>query len=186
MVKNFGGKKGKKISRKRQNISTSKGVRVKSDPDEIYAVVLKLCGGAICEVLCEDKITRLCVIRSKFRGRGKRGNILSPGVLIMVGKRSWEVVSSAKKEKCDLLEVYNDNDTRKLKNDHPGNWEILTEGDPNYSKDVNEGDDEIEWDHGDGINTDILNQLNNEAREKTDNKTAIKNNLEDIIDIDDI
>ena len=186
MVKNFGGKKGKKISRKRQNISTNKGVRVKSDPDEIYAVVLKLCGGAICEVLCEDKITRLCVIRSKFRGRGKRGNILSPGVLIMVGKRSWEVVSSAKKEKCDLLEVYNDNDTRKLKNDHPGNWDILTEGDPNYSKDANECDDEIEWDHGDGINTDVLNQLNNEAREKTDNKTAIKNNLEDIIDIDDI
>jgi hypothetical protein len=46
---------------------------------------------------------RLCIIRNKFKGRGKRDNILDTGSWVLVGLREW----SSKQDTCDLLEVYN-------------------------------------------------------------------------------
>ena len=108
MVKNTkGGNKSKKFARKHLNEPERK-IRYKSEKekDEQYACVVKMCGGDICQVICEDGIKRICVIRRKFRGRGKRDNELSPDVIVLVGIRSWEVRTDGKLQKSDLLHVY--------------------------------------------------------------------------------
>ena len=112
MVKNNGGNKAKKFASKSFTV-TNKSTRFSSDPAEVYAIVNKMMGGNICEVLCVDGITRMCIIRRKFSGKGKRDNWLSKGKWILVGLRTWEA-SNKEKEKCDLLEVYSDNDKEKL------------------------------------------------------------------------
>jgi initiation factor 1A len=122
MVKNTGGNKAKKFASKSVNIP-NKATRFSSDPAEVYAVVNKMMGGSICEVLCIDGITRSCVIRRKFSGKGKRDNWLSKGKWILVGLRDWE--SAKEKDKCDLLEVYNDNDKEKLIKNSKDNFRIF-------------------------------------------------------------
>jgi len=112
MVKNQGGNKAKKFASKSLNIS-DRATRFASEDGEKYAVVQRMMGNNICEVLCIDGKIRNCVIRGKFSGRGKRDNRLSRGIWVLIGLRDWEV-SSKDKEKCDLLEVYNDNDKEKL------------------------------------------------------------------------
>ena len=39
---------------------------------------------------CNDNQKRLCHIRGKFRGRGKRDNLVTRNAYILVGKRDWE------------------------------------------------------------------------------------------------
>ena len=52
MVKNSnGGCKAKKFASK-SFIVSNRATRFSSDPDEVYAIVTKLMGGNICEVLC--------------------------------------------------------------------------------------------------------------------------------------
>ena len=119
MVKNIkGGNKSKKFARKHLNEPEQK-IRYKStkEQDEQYACVIKMCGGDICHVICEDGNKRICVIRKKFRGRGKRDNILSPDVIVLIGVRSWEVRAEGKLEKSDLLHVYSSTDKEKLINE---------------------------------------------------------------------
>ena len=59
----------------------------------------------------------LCHIRGKFRGRGKRDNFIGNGTWLLVGKREWEKeASKGKLLNCDVIEVYNDSDKIKLKN----------------------------------------------------------------------
>ena len=73
MVKNSkGGNKSKRVGRKFLNTPVDRSVRFKQEDGEIYVVISKLFGGDNCGVLCEDGTTRLCVIRKKFRGRGKQ------------------------------------------------------------------------------------------------------------------
>lgn len=117
MVKNTkGGSSHKKMGRKFQGGGgASKQLREVSDPDEMYAAVSKVFGNGMCQVICNDGKTRLCIIRNKFRGRGKRDNTIALGVWIMIGIRSWEVVGGDKLQKCDLLEVYTDSEKTKLK-----------------------------------------------------------------------
>ena len=69
----------------------------------------------MCEVMCNDEKQRLCIIRNKFRGRSKRDNNVVSGAWIMVGIRSWELLKDGSKQKCDLLEVYNDSEKEQLK-----------------------------------------------------------------------
>tara|TARA_B110000114_G_C14989396_1_gene355909 strand:- start:378 stop:959 length:582 start_codon:yes stop_codon:yes gene_type:complete len=115
MVKNkTGGNKSKKSARKFTNPAvTNRKLRL-AEEDETYAVVLKLFGGQNCQVVTNDGVTRLCVIRNKFRGRDKRDNNIAPGVWILVGVREWEARTKGEK-KCDLLEVYNSIEKEKLK-----------------------------------------------------------------------
>ena len=84
------------------------GVRLALDPEvELYAAVLKIMGGGMCTVKCQDGRTMNCVIRQKFRGRDKRRNMIAPGSWVLVGLRDWEGTNMGKMPKCDLLEVYN-------------------------------------------------------------------------------
>ena len=41
---------------------------------EIYAKVIKCYGNGMVDVICNDGITRLCIIRKKFKGRNKKDN----------------------------------------------------------------------------------------------------------------
>jgi initiation factor 1A len=125
MVKNTkGGNKSKKGARKHITSSQPQRTRYAVEDGELYGAVVKLYGGSNCEVMCNDGISRLCVIRNKFKGRGKRGNIISSCVWVLVGVRDWEV-RIGKPQRCDLLEVYSDSDKEKLRQTAGCSFDIL-------------------------------------------------------------
>ena len=108
MVKNkTGGKNAKKFGRKHL-IDDNQQIKVRftKEEGELYGIVQKNYGGNM-DVICEDGIERLAFLRKKFRGRHKFGNHISTGTWVMIGLRDWQVDNSSKKEKCDLIEVYN-------------------------------------------------------------------------------
>jgi initiation factor 1A len=121
MVKNdAGGNKGKGLARKHVNAAkcgSSKQLRVATDAAERYAIVSKMLGNGMCYVRLLDGSTRdqMCIIRNKFKGRGKRDNILDSGSWVLVGLREW----SSKQDTCDLLEVYNANERDRLLKNEP-------------------------------------------------------------------
>ena len=124
MGKNImGGGKNRKGARNRDiDSSSQKATRYAKEAGEIYAWVTRLFGGSNCEVKCVDNKTRLCVIRNKFRGRGKKDNTLAIGVWVLIGIRDWETTPENKLPKCDLLEVYSNTDKIRLKNLNYGFW----------------------------------------------------------------
>lgn len=123
MVKNdAGGNKGKGLARKHVNAAKcggSKQLRVATDEAERYAVVSKMLGNGMCYVRLLSGGTgtsdMLCIIRNKFKGRGKRDNILDSGSWVLVGMREW----ASKQDTCDLLEVYNDGERDRLLKNEP-------------------------------------------------------------------
>lgn len=170
MVKNQGGNKSKKGARKHINNPTvSLSVHEKSEEGEIYAAVLKLYGGANCEVICEDGHKRLCVIRNKFRGRGKRDNFIGPGVWVLVGVRDWEARTADKQERCDLLCVYREDEKKKLKENSTGNWAALAAAEPDS------GGSKI---YGEVCGIDF------EIDDSTEADTALVKSLEDTLAVD--
>lgn len=184
MVKNQGGNKSKKGARKLMVAPQNKNVREKDakEPCEMYASMVKLYGGSICEVICEDGVTRLCVIRNKFRGRGKQDNFLSVGVLLLIGLRDWEVRHPDKKENCDLLCVYREDEKLKLKATAPGNWGALS--------DITERKTEIDtygiiFENGNEADDVLLQSIQDEMNSDAAD-TTMKTGDDDEIDIDDI
>ena len=116
MVKNkTGGSRHKKMASKhsKENQNRSRKVRLAKD-GEIYAKVTKMYGGSNCEVICNDKVIRLMVIRRKFAGRHRRDNNLKQDTVVLVGPRDYEVTTNKKKQKADLLEVYNNDELDEL------------------------------------------------------------------------
>ena len=95
---------------------------------EMLAKVTNVNGGAICEVYCNDKVARQMVIRNKFRGRNKRDNNVSIGTIVLVGLRDWQVLNGKKKEKVDLLYVYNSSQMEEIKKIKGLNNSLLPEG----------------------------------------------------------
>ena len=116
MVKNtFGGSKAKGFARKNEK-SVSNRLRMVEDEAEKYGIVRKIFGGSICEVFCNDNITRQGIIRGKFRGKGKRNNIISSGTVVLIGLREWATESKSDKlEQADILEVYSSFELDQLK-----------------------------------------------------------------------
>jgi len=114
MVKNMiGGSKHKSYARKGASNSGRSQLRLSTDPAEKYAHVTKMYGD-MCDVICDDNISRKCFIRGKFRGKGKRNSIINIGSIILIGTREW----ASDNTKCDLLEVYGESEISQLKN-HP-------------------------------------------------------------------
>jgi len=105
-------------------------LRTIEEDGEIYAQITKNYGNGMCDALCIDNITRLCIIRGKFRGRGKRDNTIRVGSWILAGKRDWESEKTGEKQKCDLLEVYSDFDIERLKKSVQENWKVFISTDP--------------------------------------------------------
>ena len=182
MVKNkTGGNKSKKSARKHISQPVNRKLRLVEEEGEQYAAVIKLYGGPNCEVICNDGITRLCVIRNKFRGRDKRDNNIAPGVWVLVGIRDWEARTN-KAEKCDLLEVYNSTEKDKLKSIKSINFtKLLDASDDNENTDSNIiFEDDIISNHKKNINDEINDDEIND-NEINDNEID-----DDFIDIDEI
>ncbi len=146
MVKNKkGGRSHKKMSSKdsKPTERTTKLV-LPSVEGEIIASVTQQYGHGHVNVICNDGVERLCVIRKKFRGRHKRDNQIILHSLIMVGIRSYEVVAVGKKPKCDLLYVYSNEQKKQLKRGGHIHTCLLTqdnEADTNLGGfDIREGD----------------------------------------------
>ena len=126
MVKNtMGGCNGKKVAHKHAVKSTKSGLRISQNKSEIYGVVKRLNGNTF-DVTCIDEKDRRCFIRGKFKGRGKRDNIIEVDKWVLIGLREFQQVPSelvlvnGKKEMemCDLLEVYSSSEKETLKRTH--------------------------------------------------------------------
>ena len=210
MVKNTGGNKAKKFASKSFNIS-NRATRFANEDGEIYAVVQRMLGNNNCEVLCIDGTTKLCIIRGKFLGKGKRDNKLARGVWVLVGAREWEITTK-EKTKCDLLEVYNDNDKEKLIKNSKENFRIflsVTDDDANIDHDqvkfINDREEELyersNTEEGEGLSdSNILSDenssdensideniklINKDSKDSKDSKDNLSNQLS-WIDINDI
>lgn len=149
MVKNTKGGSGHKSMARKSVITPSKQsvkTRLAMEEGEIYAQVTKMLGDGKCHVLCQDGKTRLCVIRGKFRKRGKRDNPLSNGKWILVGERSFESEKTGKLENCDLLEIYSDQDKEKLKTHVDSvDWKQFILNDCAYSQTDYKTESELEF-----------------------------------------
>lgn len=196
MVKNTtGGNKHKGQARKfTSNFKQTNKLRVIEEEGEVYAQVTKMLGNGMCHVICIDEKTRLCFIRGKFRGRGKRDNTLKVGTWLLIGLREWESEkgkSSTELEKCDLLEVYSDLDKERLKKTVNCNWTHFIENDANFTN--TNANDEITFED-DGIEEYkklMESEINNSKGETKPsvlhlNLSNDNNENEDIINIDDI
>ena len=183
MVKNTtGGSKAKGQARKFvSGGKQARALRVSTDESEVYAQVTKYLGNGMCDVICSDGITRLCHIRGKFRGRGKRDNLVSVGSWLLIGLREWATEKKDKKDSCDLLEVYSESDKENLKNIKTVNWSIFVAND-NHSKTSAETND-IEFSNE---NADEHQALMDEEFEKTKKRTFIALGEDEEVNVDDI
>jgi translation initiation factor 1A len=134
MVKNTtGGSKTKGQARKHLTAAYNTKLRLSECTDEVYAKVTSIFGNGMLEVLCIDNKKRLCHIRGKFKGRGKRDNFITRNSWLLVGKRTWEsdelkeVKGKIKLPNCDLLEVYRDSDINRIKNTIDNDWSIFVD-----------------------------------------------------------
>jgi initiation factor 1A len=185
MVKNQdGGNKSKRTARKLVTGPVDRKVRLAYEEGEIYAVVTKMLGNGMFHANDPEGKERLCVMRNKFRGRGKRDNIVTLGCWVLIGEREFE--SSSSKPKCDLLEVYTDVEKMKLKKT----------GNPIFDKLKSEHDNKIDETNTDNISfesgdTEKYKELL-ESIEASDHKNENKKPIETInmdgdqVDIDDI
>ena len=178
MVKNKkGGNRHKKMaSKNNQPMGRQKLRLAKENEGEMYGVVTKVFGNGMCDVYCNDNETRLLIIRRKFKGRNRRDNSVTLNGIVLVGIREWEVVALGKKQKCDLLYVYNDYHKEELKRKDGFNEKMLWQVD---GKKTQEDEDEgIIFTHDVDEETPKINIVMN----KDDNKKLEESdiNWEDI------
>jgi initiation factor 1A len=136
MVKNTGGNKAKGQARKFviSSKQDNRKLRESDDPLEIYAQVEKVLGNGMYNVICIDSKQRLCHSAGKFRGRNKKDNFVKLGTWLLVGLREYEAGSNNKKlQNCDLLEVYNDVETERLKTSVNEDWSVFIKNDEKNS-----------------------------------------------------
>lgn len=187
MVKNkSGGSKHKKMARKHVNASSSipRKLREVKEKGEIYGRIVKVEGGSNFGVLCNDNVLRLLVVRKKFRGRNKRDNNLKIDTMVMVGLRDWEVRSGKKREKVDLLEVYNSNQIELIKKLKNINLEILPE-----SEQLQESDNPFDIDSNysnELLDEEAAEELNKKINKKLDTVNEEKEVDDPVFNWDDI
>jgi hypothetical protein len=125
MVKNIGGNQAKRQARKHTQGSNLFTTRKAMSDDEKYSIVTKLYGGGRAEIKSIDGVTRIMIIRKKFKGRNKRDNNVMVNSWVLAGLRSWEAKKPDNKETCDLLEVYSSNNVEELKQSVDAAWYVL-------------------------------------------------------------
>ena len=184
MVKNkVGGNKAKKFARKNmgENMQNRK-LRFSQDEDEVYGIVNKIVGNGQAIVFCQDGIQRLCFIRNKFSGRNKQNNLINTGSWVIIGKRSWETPKENKLEKCDLLEIYTNNEKHILQQECNVNFTNLLKEEYKLSNiDDTTEDDNIVFSRKENENIDMIS-IEDESQELTDKNKIIV----DGINFDDI
>jgi len=174
MVKNQnGGKNSKKMGRKfvTNPSATNRKIRKVEEEGELYAVVTKLFGNGMFSANDIEGKERLCIMRNKFRGRGKRDNNVSLGSWVLVGEREFE---SCAKPKHDLLEVYSDIEKQKLKHSGDPVFSKLRSEFDNKKKETNdEEDDDLVFGNGE---TDKYSELLKTVYANTDEATTDDSN----------
>ena len=150
MVKNTGGNKAKGFARKHVNAGKSASkLRVVEFDGEIYAIATKMLGNCMFHAVGINNLNYLVQIRGKFTGRYKRDSYINTGTWVLIGAREFTASSDVKKAKneeyikADLLEVYSDDDKRRLMNTVNVNWNILNNNDlnkPTYGNKESEDD----------------------------------------------
>ena len=187
MVKNQkGGNKSKKMGRKFLTAPVDKKLRLATEEGEIYAVVTKLLGQGMFYANDPDGKERLCVMRNKFKGRGKRDNSVTLGGWVLIGEREFE---SCAKPKHDLLEVYNEIEKSKLKKTGDSVFSKLKS---DFDNIINDSDDGVEFDDVDKYKqlTDLVEDAESENIEKADyskyDETIAITIGDETVDIDDI
>jgi initiation factor 1A len=186
MVKNFGGKNGKKIARKNAHsiseLNANKKIRFANGTEEIYGIVTKCLGNGHFLIMCNDQKERLCVLRNKFTGRNKHSNLMTIGSWVIIGLREWETTKPNKKDKCDMLEVYTNNEKYKLLEECKVNLSFLTQQE-NILLNIEEQEDYNECVIFSESNT---NADVEETGEFNNDSIECENLNDDMIDIDDI
>ena len=185
---NFGGTKHKKTARKNNNSGPNYGLRKSNDKDELYARTIKSYGNGMIDVLAQDNIKYLGIIRQKFSGKKKMGNIINIGTYLLIGRRSFETQIEGRKMKADILEIYDTKELRKLQKEETDiDWNIFH----NHILDTSENNGiEVEFEDDDtNRGRQLLEELNNYDVDDEDNKeqnNIISSNNDGNIDIDDI
>ena len=178
---NKGGKKGKNVGRKHIVGSiTQKSIRLPDEEGEMYAAVTKMLGNGRVEVKCLDNKDRQCVIRQKFRGRGKRDNTINVASWVLVGIRDWETVKEGKMANCDLLTVYTQNEVENHLKKSDIDWSVFSSIEDKNGNRMIEDDNSVIF----------VNDIENSATENTVTNsitpTTITMEDDDEIDFDDI
>lgn len=114
MVRNDKGGKGARTLARKAYSSNAKSdfLQISTCEDEQYACVTNMYGNGMCEVYTNDNVKLICHIRSKFRGRQKRNNMVIKFIIVLVGLRDYENPP----KNCDLLCIYDDNQIEQLTN----------------------------------------------------------------------
>ena len=187
MVKNSGGNKSKRMGRKFSAPQADKNIRLSESEEEIYAYVSKLLGNGMFHAIDTDHKERMCIMRNKFKGRGKRDNTVSVGSWVLIGKRIWEGGSSSK-PKCDLLEVYNDIEMAKLKKSGDPIFSKLRVNSDNIAGAATDKEVEFEFNEEDELATEeyknIINDMVNKKKSRQQSDTVEKVSAEETEDYD--
>lgn len=183
MVKNtHGGNKSKGMARK-GFIKKANSLRIAQEDGEIYAQAVKVMGGAIASATDVDGAPLEVHIRGKFRGRGKRDNFISPGTWLLVGLHSWEGDKTTGVRKCDLLEVYNEDDKNRLRETVTSvNWSKFVSADTKIISATDKFESDIVF--TDDVTQEYEDLINNELNNSKNTKTTIIDDEE--IDFNDI
>ena len=181
----FGGNKTKKAARKnlKDGDNFNKKIRYIDNLDEeMYAIVTKIVGNGMCNVICHDNIERLCIIRQKFSGRNKQRNLISVGSWVIVGRRDWESVKQNKLEKCDLLEIYDNSEKQKFIQECKTDISQLI----NYENMQISGVENSATYHEDNLGIKITNEIEYDNSDNTSENLVEETFGDEVIDFDEI
>jgi len=158
-----GGKKHKR--NKKQNDTFEKTLRLKEEGQE-YAQITKCLGNCRFNVMCFDGKERMATMCGGMRKR----RFVNQNDIVLVSLRDWQ------DSKCDIIDNYDDNLTRKLKDKGLVPDSIKIDADNNYSSD---DDDNL----GFVFSTDIpISESDEDKNDISDDESS----EEEMIDIDDI
>ena len=160
-----GGKKHKR--NKKQNDFVEKTLRLKEEGQE-YAQITKCLGNCRFTVMCFDGKERMATMCGGMRKR----RFVNQNDIVLVSLREWQ------DEKCDIIDNYDDNLTKKLKSKGLVPDSIKLDSDKPNDLDID--DDNM----GFVFSTDIPNSDSEEEIIK--NSSSDEESEEDKIDIDDI
>jgi len=164
-------KGGKKHKRNKNQQQESKNLRLK-EPGQEYAQIKKCKGNCRFDVICFDGKERMAIMCGKMRKR----RFVNVNDIVLVSLREWQ------DSICDIIENYDENLTRKLKDKGLVPKTINIDVDTQYSSD---DDDNM----GIVFSTNIPDSSSDdeETLEKEKKKVdSDENTSEDDIDVDDI
>ena len=157
-----GGKKHKR--NKKQDDTFEKNLRLKEEGQE-YAQIIKCLGNCRFNVLCFDGKERMATMCGTMRKR----RFINQDDIVLVSLRDWQDA------KCDIIDNYDENLVRKMKDKGLVPDSIKLDVDKQYSDD---DDDNL----GFVFSTDIPNsESDDEKKDSSDEESS-----EEEIDIDDI